>query len=406
MVEETGTGQSEQENLEPVNQNQSQEEPGEKVGALAALSNFIPQKTAEKLSEVVNAKTAKPAQEKPAQQKNETGDKPAETEKKTDAKKNEGDGKVEDSDEDDDSPSVLGIKNPKKQTNSTLAIEKPEDILNVIKKDFGQEYKDIKEVSKFFESTQKWRKDSQELSKVKTDFENITSILDNTPRELLEAIKLYHTGEDYMKAFKDLPTLNFDIPVEKQDIEKLVNNYFPGKFTPDDFKEETISPALEIAISASKDKYNLMKATRDNERAMYEKNAAQRLESVKNSVTGSVNYLKQSFPDAKQEVTKEISSTLEGGIQKVAELFFNGDGTVKPEAAEMLMMAKHGKSEINRMMKIAANQAESRANEEIATRGADTAKPTRTGSQGVEQISDDVKQLISGLSKLKTKPTY
>lgn len=397
MAEESGSDNVEitqeqqgQEQQEQSQENQSQEQ-SEHVSALGALGGWVSDKNAEKLSNL--AKNAKPEVTTVESEIKKSETTKTEVNKTTSSKP--------DAEDDDAEPSVLGIKNPNKKTgDNVVVIEKPEDILGIIKKDFGQDYKDIKEVSKFFESTQKWRKDSQDLVKIKSEHDNIIAVLDATPVDIIEAIKLHHNGQDYMAAFKNRPAFNFDIPVEKQNIEELVNHYFPGKFTPEDFSEEIPPSALEIAISASKDKYNYTKATRDNESAMREQNAKARLQSIDASVQGSLNYLTQSFPNADQEVTKTISSTLEGGIQKVAEMFYNSDGTVKQDAAERLMLALHGKSEISRMMKIAERQAESKTNEDLVTRSSDSAKPSKNG-QIPDKISEDVMAQIKALKNIK-----
>lgn len=397
MAEESGTEQAEGKVAQGSQEQQPQQEQNEIVGPLAALGGFISSKTTEKLINLAKNSTTEKGAEAEVKKPDEV--KPVADDKKPAAK-------PEAKETDTEEQSVFGIKNPNKKHNeAAVTIENPEQILEIIKKDFGQDYKGIEELPKFFESTKKWRNDSQALEKTKSEYDNILAVLDATPVDLLEAIKLHHDGQDYMSAFKDKPAFNFDVPVEKQSIEQLVNHYYPGKFTPEDFKEEVPPPALEIAMSASKDKYNHTKTTRDNERAAYERNASVKLESIKNSVVGSVNYLKQSFPDADQDVANGISSTLEGGIQKVAELFFNGDGTVKPEAAERLMMVLHGKSEISRMVKIASNQAESRLNEELVSRSADGPKPSRAG-QIPEQISEGTKMQILQLARLKSKNTY
>lgn len=397
-TEETKGNQGQQNEQEQTQENQPQEK-SEHVGALGALGSFINDKNVDKLVNL--AKTAKVEPTETAGEKPEV--KKTEGAKPEDAKP---DPKKPDLEEETEEESVLGIKTPGKKTTDILAvIEKPEDFLGIIKKDFGQDYKELKDISPFIESTKKWRKDSQDLAKVKTEHDNIIAILDATPADILEAIKLHHTGEDYMNAFKNRPAFNFNIPVEKQSIEELVNHYFPGKFTPEDFKEETLPPALEIAISASKDKYNYTKTARDNESAMREQNAAARLESIKASVQGSLNYLTQSFPDANQEVAKTISSTLEGGIQKVAEMFYNSDGTVKQDAAEKLMLAIHGKSEISRMMKIAEKRAESKTNEDLVTRSSDSAKPSKHG-QIPDKISEGAMRQIQQLAKIKETRTF
>lgn len=381
------------------NEQEQGNEASETVGAIAALGNFIDQKTVEEIQNL--SKKPETTEAKSDDKKTgEAGDKKPEGDKSEEAKKPD-----EKKPEVTEIKSVLGLGKKQGKTQEATIIENPEQILEVVKKDFGQEYKGIEELPKFFESVKTWRNDSQAYAKTKAEYENIVSVLENTPSDILEAIQKYHKGEDYMKAFENRPAFNFDLPVEKQDIEALVKHYYPNEFADEDFKEGNETPALKIARQASIDKYNYTKTARDNERATRESNAAKQLETIKSSVSSSVNYLKQSFPEAENDVVTDIAKTLEGGIQKVAELLYNNDGTVKPEAAEMLMMLKHGKSEISRMMQITANQTESRVNEEIVSRGADSKKPVKTGAIP-DKISEGAMEQLKALSIFTPKQTF
>ncbi len=384
------------ENTGSQEQNQGGEQ-NETVGALSALSSFMNPKTVEEIQNL---------DKKPVTTEAKADDKKTGTEEKPEGDKTGDKKPAETKPEGQEQKSVFGL-NTKKTTKAAdqVIIENPEQILDVVKKDFGQEYKGIEELPKFFESAKKWRNDSQAYEKTKSEYDNIVSVLENTPEELIEGMRLFHSGEDYMKAFQNRPAFNFDLPAEKQDVNALVKHYYPNEFADEDFNEGNETSALKIAKQASIDKYNYTKTTRDNERVTREQSASKQLENMKSSVSGSVNYLKQSFPDADQDVVADISNTLEGGIQKVAELIYNNDGTVKPEAAEMLMMMKHGKSEISRMMKIAANQAESQANEELVTRGADTKKPVKTGAMP-DKISEGAMEQLKALSVFRDKKTF
>lgn len=397
---ETETGAENTNNKPEVQEQVHQGGESETVGALGALGAFMSEKTVNELTEYAKKAATETQTAEPAKKEDKKPDTVTSEEKKPEEKK------PEPKKEEQEIKSVLGL-NVKKDTKKApeVVIENPEQILDVVKKDFGQEYKGIGELPKFFESAKKWRNDSQAYEKTKAEFDNIVAVLDETPSEIIEAMKLYHSGQDYMKAFENRPKFNLDLPVEKQDINELVKHYFPGKFANEDFEEENASPALEIAKQAAIDKYNYSKVTRDSQRADVEKRANDRLQNIKTSVDGSVNYLKQSFPDADEEAVTQISSTLEGGIQKVAELLYNNDGTVKQDAAKKLMMLLHGEQEISRMMKIAANQAESRANEDIVTRGADTPKPVKTGATA-DKISEGAMMQINHLRSFKTKPTF
>jgi hypothetical protein len=399
-------GNAENVNVEQANSNQEQQSTQSQpqiqdLGIADALKGLIPQDELEAISGIQNKVEGK----KPEQTAT-TGQKPENAE----AKKPEGEKEKETPEgkapevKKEETKSVLGLGKKKDNSIQNIVIEKPEQILDVIKTKFGQEYKGIDELPKFFESANKWRADSQNLEKLKQEHENVTEILSGLPSEFIDGIKKYYNGENYLDAFKNTAKFDFSVPAEKQDVKELVNHYFPGKFADEDFELEEKPETLLMAIDLSKDKYNITKQSLDNKRAEIEAKAELQLQATKQSINGSVNYLKQSFPDVDQDVTQEISSVLEGGINKIAEMFLNTDGTVKPEAAEMLLMAKYGKSEISKMMDIASHTTETRINEEIVTRSADTAKPVKGAPR--DMMSDDVMKQIQELGKLQEKSTY
>jgi len=296
--------------------------------------------------------------------------------------------------------SILGIKTTKK--GSDLVIEKPEDILVAVKSKYGIELKEIKDFPKFFESVDKTRVKAQNADKLEEENINLKKLWEELlPSEFVEAAKAHLSGEDFRKVLLQRAPFDFKQPAEKQDAKALVNYYFPNKFTDADFAEETPSQALEIAKQASLDKFKIEKQAHDNKSVGEAKRAQERLESSKKAITNSLSYLKQSFPDTDEGVVTSVKEILEGGPQSVLNLVFNSDGTAKEDAAEKLLMLLHGKSEISTMMEIASSQTETRINEELLTRSADTTKPVqKTGGKG-PQISEETKQKLEELERLE-----
>lgn len=309
--------------------------------------------------------------------------------------------KKDDQNQNQGKKSVLGLNKNKAQKND-LVIENEEQLKAGIKSKFGMDLKNgIKDMPKFFESAQQWRKEAQESGTIKKEYEEFKGLIGVLPAEVIESIKLFHNGEDYMKAFDGKPRFNFTMPVEKQDIKKLVTHYFPNKFKDEDFTDENPSQALEIAKEAAIEKYNTHKTNIETQRATVIQNAAVRTEAVKTSLASSVTSLSEAFPDVEKEPLDEISSILEGGPEKVMAEFYNKDGTVKKDAAIKMMMAKYGIDEIERMMELSANIAESRVNEEIVSRSADRKKPLQTGNKKKEVPVEVQKQVDELRSTIK-----
>lgn len=396
------------------NEGQSgQEQPqiNEPAPLVSALAGFVSPETLAKIEEVeatkvvnTNPEGQEEKKETPVQKENpkaaeaeegqEGSEEGAEGEKKPEEKKPE---------QKEEKKSVFGLNKPKGKQQD-IVVENIEQALEVVKSKFGIEAKEVKDLPKFFESAQKWRADAQKAETLEKENSNYKNILENTPAEIIDAMKMHFEGQDYTKAFANKPKFDYNKPVEKQDIKELVNHYYPGKFTEEDFTDEEPSSALEIAISSAQDKFNIEKQSIDARRATETEKANKRLESFKSSVNGSVEHLKRNFPDMTTDDIQDVKSVIEGGPNAILSFFMNQDGTVKQEAAEMLAMAKHGKSEIERMMEAASNQTEGRINEEIVTRGADGPKPKK--SAATETLSEEARRVMNELGSFKKTRTF
>lgn len=317
--------------------------------------------------------------------------------------------KKEEEEEEDTTVSVLGLSTKKGKKEPEVNFEKIEDLYPQIKKIAGLDIKNPKELKKFFETVEKFRTDSQSLGKEKEEKEAFKAIFEGLPENFIGAIDAYYKGDDWKKIVGDVPKFDFNKPIAKQKVDELVKHYFPGKFKDEDFEAEEKTDALVIAEQASKDKFITEQKSRETERATRTEKATKQLEAQKVSVKSSAKYLRQSFPDVQPDAEAEIVGMLTGGPAEVAKVFFNKDGSCKEEAAELLMFAKHGKSELTRMMNAAARRAETVTNEEILTRGADTpgAGIKKEGNQGDKgKISDAAKRTLGELDIFKTKKSF
>jgi len=372
---------------------------------LRALEGLLPESELNELSSKQSPKTteqSQPAGDKAQETKKEAnkpeGEAPAAQSGKENVSAEEGNPEEKQGTE---KKSLLGL-NKTGSKKSEFLIETPDQILEVLKKDFGQEYKGLNETSKFFEVAKKWRADSQKAETLEQENKDLKKLWEeDLPSEFVEAAKLHINGEDYMKAFMGKPKINFSIPLEKQNIETLVNEYFPGKFSAEDFKEEVKSQALEIAITAAQDKFNSQSQQLEAQRASVVKSANEKIQMQTLAVASSVDALSKSFPEADKDAISDVRKILEGGVNKIVASFFDEKGLLRPEAAKMMFLAKHGESEIEILTEIAARKAESKANEDIVSRGADGKKPVqRTGS--TTQLSKETEKKIQELEKATT----
>jgi hypothetical protein len=289
-----------------------------------------------------------------------------------------------------------------KSKKSDVVIEKPEDILPIVNKKYGQNLKDIKDLPKFFESVDKFRTAAQKaeaLEKENLQFKQLWE--EELPLEFVEAAKAHLEGKNYKEVLLAGPKLNFSVPLEKQKVEDLVNEYFPGKFTKEDFENmDDVSPALEIAITAAKDKFKDQQKQFNEKGASIRAKAEETLKAQQAAVSGSLQSLTQTFPDLDQKDVSAIQKALEGGPRSVMSFFYDQNGLAKPEAAKALFLAMYGEEELQVAAEVAARQAESRVNEEIVSRGADTKKPVRQAPVQGQKLSKETQSQIQELEEI------
>lgn len=301
-------------------------------------------------------------------------------------------------------PLLSSVKG-KKAAKNDIVFENFDQIKAHTKKHFGIDVKSEKDFAKFFQSATTWRAKAQAADELTEKVAQFEGLFDNMPAPLLESVKAWAAGDaEWHTHVNQNVAFDFSKPADKQDEKALVNHYFPGKFTDADWAEETRPQGLDIALSSSKKQYTTEKREVEQKSADMIQKSNERIARVKTSVAGSLNTLKASFPDLDTKGLKEISRILESG--DINSIFFDKNGSYKPEAAEMLLMAKYGKETIKKLMKVSAKRAETAANEDILTRGADKPRPQKGGAQH-KQVDEKTQKAINALvGGLNPKKTY
>lgn len=312
----------------------------------------------------------------------------------------------EDISEEDENPLLRSLKGNGKDKKNEIPFKNFDEIKNHAKKKFGIEIKSEKDFSKFFNSAEQWRQDSQKVTELEDKMERVDGLFDSMPKALLDSVTAFFNGDgDWDKHISDKPKFDFNKSAEKQDKKSLVNHYFPNKFTDADWSLETTHPGLDIAIEAAKNQYNSDKRELENQSATMTRQSQQRLELKKSSVASSLKNLNSSFPNLDNSVKKQIQKTLESG--DINSLFFDKNGGFKDDAAEKLLLVLHGKGTIKSMMKLSEKRAETKTNEEILTRGNDKPKPSKGGVSPKQVVNANVQKAIDALvGGLNVKKTY
>lgn len=275
----------------------------------------------------------------------------------------------------------------------TVEVKDLTSLTGIIKDKFG-----ITEVSKFIPSAEKWRADSQELKPALDKIEMFENIFAEMPEPLYNAINIWTKGGDYTEATIDAPRINFSKPFENQK-EKVTRHYFGNKLAPTaDF--ENPDETLKTFIDLASEKYNLDKTQVDLRRASIQSRADAQAEAFKKSALSSVDNLTQTFPDFNPTQIGKIRQLLVS--DNITSLFYNKDGTLKPDAAEKLAFVLYGKEEITRKVKQGKTEARNeKVMESIEKNG--RATPTNTGANGTIVLPKNLEALYDGL---KQKPVY
>jgi len=295
-----------------------------------------------------------------------------------------------------------------KKKGEDLVIENEEQLLGIIKKDFGQDIKDIKGTGKFFETAKDWRTKATQYDETAKKLKETEDALIALPETIIQSMQAFYKGEDYKKPFAESSNLDYEKPAAKQDKVEMIKQYFPTQFkklTADEIeaiKDGEIPEKVEPLLEASAEKFNTQVESRNAQRATQMERAKQYEKAYKQSVSSSVEHLEQSFPGVDKEIVTEASQILSGGMKELQKLFLNNDGTLKKEAAKFIMLAKHGEEEMKKLATISAHKAESKANEDILTRGTDKPTPKKNGAGQGEgaKVSKEVQKQVEELGKV------
>jgi hypothetical protein len=173
-------------------------------------------------------------------------------------------------------------------------------------------------------------------------------------------------------------TFDFDKSFDKQDDFKVINYYFKDKFsTKEDYlamKEESPDMLAEY-IGFAKMKFNDDKAKYESKKKEVITKTQSTIQESQNKYSESVNKTVSKFSTDyktfKPEQVKTIQKVLDNGGNGILSLFMNNDGSLKDNAAELVSFVQYGKTLLESQKRMAANQAASKAVEQVVSRGAD-----------------------------------
>lgn len=234
------------------------------------------------------------------------------------------------------------------------------------------------------------------LSEVEEKYKAVSSDLERIPPALLTAMQVALKDGDWRKAITNLD-VDFTKPFDKLPVEEQAR--ITKRFIPDlqDDLTNPDSPLYKASISLGREKYlHHQESIRKEAEAQLER-AKQDNDKFQVTVKSSVSKLKEKFPNEANEVFETVEDLL-SSRQLLARLFYNEDGSLKPDAAEIVTYAKFGKSLYEKAQKTTNRKA---VNEELANViNGQQSKGGGASTPNVTQTQDE--QVTQGQSILKS----
>lgn len=250
-----------------------------------------------------------------------------------------------------------------------------------------------------------------EVAEFKTQYETLLNGLKSLPKDLVEAIRLAETGEDYRSYISSVPSLDFNKEAKELDTKALIKAYYGDKVTDADFEaadrdSDEYDPNVEKYINTLKEhsveKFNRDKQSFNEKTEQYLSSRQKQEENYKSSVKNSLSSVKEFFPDVTDSYLQNVESKLlENGINS---LFFDENGQLKADAAARFVRASDdGGNLITQLQRIAYDKAKTEANLDILTRSQRTSPESggRVQKQDVneEKVNTYIQNLVGGINQ-------
>ena len=263
-------------------------------------------------------------------------------------------------------------------------------------------------------------KGSLEASNKKID--DFNAVFENMPTELFKAIQVWNTGEaNWRDGIKNSDSTDFKLDFDKHDSKSMVDKYYPNEITADDWSEfkdketgdEDAKAKVQNHIDFAQKKYELDQQTFKQEIATYETNAKQNLELQQNAFNKS----RENMPGLFEDTILTVDDNYISEVDKVAQtqasvlgIFYNPDGTLKPDAHQRIAMAMDGKGLVKEQANKLVKQIASKARQEVIEEIPDSQTIKKTSDQGgdteLEQSKKKVAEHINALFPADDTNTY
>ena len=305
-------------------------------------------------------------------------------------------------DEVDDSPKSkkkeedgdkLGISKRRKNAKKDIPVD--EQTASFIKKHYA-----IDKTDKFFNSVDKWRQDSQDLSEVNDSHQELLEGLKELPQAIKNSITAFSNGNDYQAAFVESGgRLDFSQNFEDHSEQGVVRHYFSekaktleSKYDDGDIDEDDYKERISDLYDSSERLYSMDKERFDSQRADLIAKQEVKQKALKESVSRSVDNLRDTFDLSKADLQRVRQRLVNNDTD---DLFYDKDGAFREDAAKRIALALYGEKVYDELLSQAENKGKSKATEEHVLRANKTPKRNNKGQQAPQnkKASDAVQHL-------------
>lgn len=302
-------------------------------------------------------------------------------------------------------PVELGDKAPESQTPAPQ-IENLEQVNSYLKENLG-----IEDFSSLNTEVMRLREVEKTTEGTSKQLEGMEGLFKTMPPELYQAIDSFSKGKEWREDLVSRPALDFQKEVSDYKDQELLNAY--GKsFTKEQWEEyndadgdQNVKLAINTALDSVKNQFGSDKAGIALRTQKTIDDAAKTTTAVNQSLEASVANFAGRIEGVSDQYIQDIKKGMLDTL--IRDLFFEADGTYKPDAVERAVMAKDGMGLMTQYQTIATRAAESSERQEILSRGADTPPAAGGGSSAsAEEVRPEVLKHIDiitgGLNKRNT----
>ncbi len=300
---------------------------------------------------------------------------------------------------------------PKKEENPLASLEG----IDKVNEFLSSKIEGVKSVDEVVSKYAEMQGAVEESTEIKGKYETLMSGLRSLPPELVKAIELAESGQDYRSYISNVPSLDFNKEATDLDTKDLIKAYYGDKVSDVDFEaadknSDEYDPSTEKYINTLKDhaveKFNSDKKSFNSKTEQYLSSKQEKKEAYSNSVKTSLSSVREFFPDATDSYLSNVEDQLlKNGIDS---LFKDENGNLKADAAARFVRASDdGGNLVTQLQRIAYDKAQTEANLEVLTRSQRTAPESGGTAQKQDVNQEKVKEHINNLvGGINTGSTY